>query len=118
MSAHCEFAPSAWERIGNCAATVQRSRGIVGVSSAAAIEGTFYHEIGAEELARALGWHDDRDKGFYRDGVDDDVRAAVELYVDTVMSVVDAQNDYVWVEQKVDLAPFNPPAPLWGTTDA
>lgn len=118
MADHCEFAPSAFERIAACAATVQRSRGITGESSPWAKEGQWAHEIAAEELARALGWHDDKTKGFYRDGVDDELRRAVELYVDTVMMVVEPGVDYVWVEQRVDLAPFNPPAPLWGTSDA
>jgi Protein of unknown function (DUF2800) len=117
--AHCEFAPSAFERIAACPATVQRSRGMPDEPSKWAAEGTFAHTVAAEELARALGWEGDySSRGFNRPEVDDELRAAVELYVDTVIGVVDRYNDFVWVEQRIDLAPFNPPAPLWGTSDA
>lgn len=121
MSDHCEFAPSAFERIDACPATVQRSRDVEateGTQSRWATEGIYAHSVAAEELGRALGWHDDRDKGLYRDGVDEELRQAVELYVETVMAVIDRANDHVWVEQRVDLVSYGPPAPLWGTSDA
>jgi hypothetical protein len=109
-----------------CPGSVQLSEGRPNKGSVYADEGTAAHEL----AARCLG-NNNLDPVVFLDTIieTDDMESpvkvteemveAVQVYVDYVRGrQIDSNFTLVGIEEQFDLAPLNPPAPMWGRADA
>ena len=118
--AHASLGASSCKRWWNCPGSIRLSEGIPKTSSRYADEGTAAHEVGemcfkqnrdaAEFIGRFITVHGNKFE------VDEEMAEAVQVYVDFVREAAKAGE--LRIEQKIDLAPLKPPAPMFGTTDA
>jgi hypothetical protein len=97
--------------------------GLESSSSAFAMEGTAAHELAARALLKDLdpdAWLDaaiEVEKNEYIT-VTDEMVEAVTVYVHYVREAAANAAGKLWIEKRFDLASMNPPAPMYGTTDA
>ncbi len=108
MAAHSPLGASSAERWFSCPGSIRLSKGIKGVESSYAMEGTKAHELAARILECELAgqpWGDD--------DVDPEMLAAVMVYVKEVLS--DAKGNTVLIEQRGDLSQLHPG--MFGTCD-
>lgn len=110
---HSEHGASKAYRWIACPGSVAMERGLPDQSSEHAREGTLAHEV-AECLLR--GQHLDTLGDV---SVTEEMLEAVQVYVDTVTKIHAAAgpNAQRFIEQEFNLAPLNPPVPMYGTSD-
>jgi hypothetical protein len=117
---HATLGASSAHRWMNCAGSVRLSADIPRQpSSPHAKEGTAAHELAAETLLEG-GYCADRIGNVYvvegeEFPVTEEMAEAVQVYVDAVNRSRGALA--VHVEERIDLAPLNPPQPMFGTAD-
>lgn len=119
MKKHAELGASSAERWINCAGSVRMQRPFADISNASdyALEGTVAHEVAERALKLRLDpevWLDTEIDGVT---VNEEMVEGVRLFVETVRAEV-GKSDELFVEQPYSLAAFNPPAPMFGTSDA
>ena len=115
-AAHASLGASNASRWINCPGSVAAEAGRPDPGSKFAAEGTAAHALAERALAHrkpAATW-----LGGEIDGipVTEEMCDAVQVYVDLVNRLRD-QLDWSAIEQKLDLAPLKPPAPMFGTAD-
>lgn len=118
--AHSELGASSCPRWWNCPASVRLQRGQPDNAGPEAQKGTAAHEV-AEMCLRsgqdAIEFH-----GRVVNGVeiDDKISEGVQVYLDDVRSLIPdvILPSQLQIEVGFDLAPLNPPAPMFGTADA
>jgi hypothetical protein len=109
MTEHALLSASGAHRWTNCPGSIKAAEGIPERTSSYAEEGTIAHEIAAHcvrgrvEVSTVT--------------TDPELRAHLPVYTNAVLAAVEP-GDTLLVEQRVDLAPLNPPAPMFGTADA
>lgn len=121
--AHATHGASSCKRWWLCPGSIRLSEGIPRFSSKYADEGTAAHEVAemcmrqgrsAEEfIGRFIAVRDNKFE------VTEEMASAVQVYVDYLNGLTSAHpGGELAIEQRVDLAPLKPPAPMFGTTDA
>lgn len=127
--AHADLSASSAHRWMACAGSVQLSAGLPDRSSEYAREGTAAHTLLERCLNKkldALTWLDTEIPVPYEeDGkklidhvtVTEEMCDAVQVCVDQVWRLIDHPQTQLFVEQRFDLAPLNPPGPMYGTSD-
>jgi hypothetical protein len=137
--AHAKLAPSSAYRWIACPGSVRMSEGIEDVTSTYAAEGTAAHELAAfclqngHDAIEFLGWVVDTvaaDKrlfdavlgpltvadGITRFEVDEEMVEAVQLYIDTVQSLIPKSGEYeLDIETRLDMTHIHPD--IFGTGD-
>lgn len=115
---HSELGASVAARWMACPGSVALSRGQPNYETEHSRAGTVAHYIGEQCLRkRALDpaeWLDTTVNGVK---VDEDMVAAVRVYVDYCRGLMQEPESEYWVERHFDLAPLAPPAPMFGTSD-
>lgn len=112
--AHAALGASACSRWWNCPGSIRLSEGLPSTSSVYADEGTAAHELAQlclEGRQDAAEYVDRTVAGFV---VDEDMASAVQVYVDHCRS---APASDTMIEARFDLAPLDPPGPMFGTAD-
>jgi hypothetical protein len=106
-----------------CPGSVQLSKGRPNKGSVFADEGTAAHELASRCLERELDpivfldtiiQTDDMETAV---SVTEEMVEAVTVYVNYVRGRVEEGYELVGIEQQFDLAPLNPPAPMYGRAD-
>lgn len=116
LSAHAALGASNAARWINCAGSVKAEEGRPDPGSKFAAEGTAAHALAEMAITRgrsARTWIGD---GLGEVPVTEEMCDAVQVYVDLVAHLRE-QLDWSVVEQKFDLSPLKPPAPMFGTAD-
>lgn len=120
---HADLGASSAHRWINCPGSLNLSRqlGVVSKSSSYAEEGTAAHELAHLCLLRGMDAIEyiDRRLPSWEEGhaeVDDEMATAVQVYLDKCRTYV-RENVDTMTEQKFNLKPLNPPAPMFGTAD-
>lgn len=125
MSAHSSLGASSSHRWLACPGSVRLSKGLVSKGSVYADEGTAAHELASRCLLS-----DGLDPSVFLDTiiqtsdmdspvqVTEEMVEAVLVYVDYVHGRMAEGYELIGIEQQFDLAPLNPPAPMWGRADA
>lgn len=119
-SAHAALGASNAHRWMRCAGSVDAEAGHADRSSEAAEEGTRAHAL-AETWLRQYGEHGHVAFIQPRD-VDSEMYESVRFYVQTVTAEFRRVRELdagarLYVEQRIDLSPLNPPRPMFGTAD-
>lgn len=125
MSKHSSLGASSSHRWMACPGSVQLSKGRPNKGSVFADEGTAAHELGARCLS-----NNNLDPVVFLDTIiqTDDMQTAVKVTEEMVEAVqvyvsyvrsrqTDDGYTLVGIEEQFDLAPLNPPAPMWGRAD-
>lgn len=110
----------------NCPGSIRLSEGMPDNTSHYAEEGTAAHDLGERAIKKSLDcdvWLDTEINGIT---VTEEMCEAVQVYVDFVKRAVwhvDEERKVgvagqLMLEQRFDLAPLNPPGPMYGTSDA
>ncbi len=128
---HSEHGASKAKRWMSCPGSVRKTRGMFNPSSPYAREGTAAHDIGERCLEKGVDaltflgvvvpvayWDEAGIEHADNVVVTEEMCEAVQVYVDYVMSMVDAPTDELMLEIEFDLNPLNPPVPMFGTSDA
>lgn len=109
---HATLGASGAHRWVNCPGSVRLGADIPNPpSSVHAEEGTEAHEL-AESILRAALISGD----FSGDEVDPDMYDNVQEFTNRVLGRIDPDTQ-VYLEERVDLGPFSPPVPMFGTAD-
>jgi Protein of unknown function (DUF2800) len=116
-AAHSELAASAAHRWMACPGSARMTRGVPEEPPSLYIaEGLVAHDKGR------VGLQEDREpREFLGQRIGDvtvtaEMVRGVELYVDLCRAKIDVADRY-WIEQRIDLAPLNPPIDMFGTVD-
>lgn len=127
--AHADLSASSAYRWMVCPGSVQLSQGMPDKSSPYAREGTAAHTLMERSLSKKLDPHTWLDTEiavpYKEDGyskldhvtVTEEMCDAVKVAVDEVWRRITDPQDKLFLEQKFDLAPLNPPGPMFGTAD-
>lgn len=130
MAKHAPLGASSFYRAQACPASVLMSEGMPNESSVSAEKGTRAHALSEATLRTVLGGNDGADvyeseqaRHAMLEILDpsevESYDAAVDLYVDWVLANFDeAAGDILVLEDRVTLAPLNPPIEMFGTSDA
>lgn len=140
LKEHARLGASSSHRWMACPGTIRASQGLQGIATDYQREGTAAHRLLEGALVEAVmkrdweGWLatieavnvQDPDESWVMWDVDDEMIAGVSLTVETVIGRArmlreNAEEPYlvsVETERTFDLAPLNPPEPMFGTTDA
>ncbi len=101
-----------------CPGSVALSRGQPSYDTIHSIAGTVAHGIGEQCLRKRnldpSAWLDTTEQGVT---VDENMVAAVRVYVDYCRGLMQEPDAEWWIERTFDLAALNPPAPMFGTSD-
>lgn len=105
--------------VGSPAIIAQVPKKVRDKSSVHADEGTAAHDLAEKCLTgrmNAISFLHDDISGFI---VDDDMASAVQLYVDTCRETMKSPGGGTksWIECRINLAPLDPPVPMYGTAD-
>lgn len=119
---HAALGASSSSRWMNCPGSINQSEGKPNYSSEHARLGTAAHDIADRCLTKGV----DADTFLFTvqevEGdyivIDEEVVEAVQVFIDHVMSRVTEESDELFIENKFDLAPLNPPGHMYGTADA
>ena len=115
---HSELGASIAARWMACPGSVALSRGQPNPETEHSRRGTVAHGIGEQCLRKRKldpdQWLDTTVDGIR---VDEDMVAAVRVYVDYCRGLMQETDARWWVEQSFDLGTLNPPAPMFGTCD-
>lgn len=124
---HATLGASSAHRWMECPGSVRLSEGLPDSSSEYADEGTAAHEIGARALEKGVDADLWLDTVIQTDGMEnpvtvtDEMTEAVQVYVDYCRKrqkeAASSAGMNSWIETRFDLAPMNPPAPMYGTAD-
>ena len=114
--AHVELAPSAAHRWIPCGASIRLTRGLPEESSIYADEGTGAHELAQRCLVQDCDAHAFIGQSFGPLLVTAEVAAQVQIYLSKCREIIDVC-DFHQIEQRLDLAPLNPPTEMGGTVD-
>lgn len=117
---HAQLGASKADRWINCPGSIQLSRGVPDVQSRYAAEGQVAH------LLAEMSWKSGVDPAHYIgetfDGIDvtEEMAEAVALFHTELTEQYSGRNEtgVVFIERKFDLNDLNPPAPMFGTSDA
>ncbi len=126
MSKHSSLGASSSHRWMACPGSVNLSEGMPRKGSIYADEGTAAHELAARCLQNngldaiifldTVIQTDDMETAVR---VTDEMTEAVQVYVDYVRKLQTEDGfELIGIEKQFDLAPLNPPAPMWGRADA
>lgn len=127
MTKHATLGASSAHRWMECAGSVRLARDVPDFSSSYADEGTAAHEIAARALEKGVDADLWLDTVVQTDGmrepvtVDEEMVEAAQVYVDycrrRMNEAAQAEGMQSWIETRFDLAPINPPGPMFGTAD-
>lgn len=117
---HARLSASSAHRWMNCAGSIRMSQGIKDIETIYQIEGRAAHTFGEQALRgeKLLDhvWVDTED-GKKEFPVDDVMREAIGLYVDTVRELHARLGGTLYIERTFDLGIIGPPEPMFGTAD-
>jgi Protein of unknown function (DUF2800) len=118
---HARLSASSAHRWMNCPGSIRMSEGIEDPETIYQIEGRAAHTY-AEQTLRGEKlldhvWVETKD-GPREFPVDDTMREAVGLYVDTVHDLLARVGGRLYIERTFDLGILRPPEPMFGTADA
>ncbi len=120
MTEHAALGASGAHRWRQCPGSIRLSDGLPDTTSEAAAQGTVAHNLA--EACLNVGSHpiDGLGEGVEQDGyqitIDQEMVDGVLLFVEYVRER--AEGKELFVEEHLDLAPLNPPGPMFGTGDA
>lgn len=134
---HARLSASSAHRWMNCPGSLRMSEGIKDVETIYQIEGRAAHALAevalSEEGQRPYAlpggqviesWRNvvavlvETEKGSEAFPVNDTMREAIELYVETVIDLHKFLGGTLSIERTFNLAPLSPPEPMFGTADA
>ena len=118
MTAHAKFGASNAKRRMGCPGSMQAEAPFPDESSPYAELGTAAHELG--EFCLVNGHEDARafiGKEFNSNIVDDNMAAAVNVYIDHVRAVAMSEPTICRYEKRFSLDKLDPPMPMFGTAD-
>lgn len=132
LKEHARLGASSSHRWMACPGTIRASQGLQGIATDYQREGTAAHTLLEHGLRAALAgqpWQDflatvesvnvqDPDESWVMWDVDDEMIAGVTLTIETILSRGSPNDLVIETERTFDLAPLNPPEPMFGTTDA
>jgi hypothetical protein len=114
---HADLGASKADRWMHCPGSVSAESGLPDVSSPYALEGTAAHALAERALTKDLDpdvWLETEIGGVL---VTEEMVEAVRVFVDHVRSLVQYDDDELFIEQGFDLDELNPPGPMHGTAD-
>lgn len=124
MSDHAILGASKANRWMNCPGSIRMSEGRIDKPSRYADEGTAAHELAARCLKNGtaepdlfLGVTIQVDDMIHPIVVDEEMVEAVDVFVSYVRKRMDQGFELIGIEQRFDLAPLNPPGPMFGRAD-
>lgn len=116
---HARLSASSAHRWMNCAGSIRLSEGLPEQETPYQLEGRAAHAL-AELWLREGGL--DQHKAFaeseHQQYLNDEMREAVALYVDTVRELHKRLGGKLYIERTFDLGILRPPEPMFGTADA
>lgn len=124
--AHADLGASSAHRWMNCPGSVEMSADRPDVGTEYKREGTAAHDLLERALTKRLDantWLDteipvtDPDGITYHVLVTEEMCEAVQVMIDQVLRLIDHPTTQLFIEQKFDLTPLNPPGPMYGTAD-
>ena len=115
---HAALGASGAHRWMNCLGSPRMEHGIPDISGPYAQEGTAAHKLASICLDRSR--EPDTYLGTSINGfeVTDEMVDAIELYIAAVSDALVHDGVLLWVERRFSLARLDPPAPMFGTSDA
>lgn len=115
---HAELGASSADRWMNCPGSVALSRGLPDPETEAAREGTAAHAVAERALLQGKSAHEWI--GLTIEGVEitQEMAEGVMVFVDTVRNSLQRAGAKLFVEERFSLAALQPPAPMFGTSDA
>ena len=118
MTAHAKFGASNAKRRMGCPGSMQAEAPFPNTSSPYAELGTAAHELGeyclVNNIARADECRSNEINGFV---VDDNMIAAVQVYIDHVRAIAISEPTLCRYEKRFSLDKLDPPMPMFGTAD-
>jgi len=120
---HARLSASSAHRWMNCAGTIRMSKGIKDVETIYQIEGRAAHALG-EHALKTADWENiatvdvDTEDGTKAYPVDETMREAIRLYVQTVRDLHQRLGGTLYIERTFDLGIIGPPEQMFGTADA
>jgi len=108
----------------NCAGTIRMSKGIKDVETFYQLEGRAAHALGEYALRHPTLWEQvinvdvEAEEGTKSWPVDEVMREAIRLYVETVRALHERLGGTLFIERTFDLGIIGPPEPMFGTADA
>jgi len=118
MTAHAKFGASNAKRRMGCPGSMQAEAPFPNTSSPYAELGTAAHELGeyclVNNIARADECRGNEINGFV---VDDNMIAAVQVYIDHVRAIAISEPTLCRYEKRFTLDKLDPPMPMFGTAD-
>ena len=114
---HATLGASSSERWMACPGSIRLSEGMPNSSSSYAPEGTAAHALAERALRKGLDpdvWLDTEIEEVL---VTEEMCGAVRVFVDFVRREAAGEKELM-LEQRFDLSPLSPPAPMFGTSDA
>lgn len=128
---HARLSASSAHRWMNCPGTIRMSEGIDDPETIYQLEGRAAHALAEfalrQDVAKELHlmhWSDvptvvvETEEGNKNWPIDDTMREAVGLYVETVRDLHTKLGGKLYIERTFDLAMLRPPEPMFGTADA
>lgn len=119
MSEHASLGASGASRWRNCPGSVAAEEGLPDESSPYAREGTAAHTVAADCLERGVpAFNSTQSVDVEGDVivVSGEMTEAVQIYLDLCHERAKGAKK-IWIEERLDLAPLNPPGPMFGTGD-
>ena len=114
--AHSELGASVAARFFACPGSVRLSRGLPNRSSVYAAQGTSAHALGELCLRNGQDTIEYIDRVIEGFVIDEATADNVQVYVDVCREHADS-SDAFGIEQRFDLSKFDPPVPMFGTSD-
>lgn len=118
---HATLGASSAHRWMNCAGAPRMEKGIVDYGSVHAAEGTAAHKLAEMALVSELppsNWMGQTVNARGDFVVTEEMADAVDLYIAAVYCAVTTKNVILWIERRFNLDALDPPAPMFGTSDA
>lgn len=115
---HAELGASSSDRWMNCPGSVLLSREFPNVDTEFTREGTCAHEVAERCLKQNVEPEVFLGVSFEGIEVTEEMCEAVSVYLKTVRATAGLPGAVLFIEQTFDLSSLNPPAPMFGTSDA
>lgn len=113
---HAALGASSAHRWMLCPGSVRMEAPLASTTSVHAEEGTAAHTLAELCLREQRSPEDFIGTTINGRPVDEEMAESVQVFVDYCCSLA-TQSDEHWIEQRINLAPLNPPAPMFGTLD-